>query len=324
MLFLTNHLELVILAIATIYHSIASFIESRQMPANLQLFTVGGRQLAVVDINPAADGCTIILDHSLGGVEGHLLVDSLAKYGRVVVYNRGGYGWSQWRTEPRHSGQIIQELAELLASADIPAPYLLIGDSFGSYNMRLFAARYPDRVAGLVLTDGLDPEGMLNLPWTMGLLKIFFGCSFYFVAIGAALGIIRLLGNLGIFELIKPQLRQFPKDRLNYVKRSFYSPLHWWTMGREIFQLDRSGLELSPINDLGSLPIVNIKAETFLRLLGLIKLATADRVRDRLHQNLMTLSTNCQQIYATGSSHFVWIDRPDTILTAVEMIQRSL
>jgi pimeloyl-ACP methyl ester carboxylesterase len=239
--FSITHIEFIILGITTIYHSISSLVESRRVPANVQLFNIDNRQLAMVDINRDQTGVTIVLDHSLGGVEGHLLVDSLAKYGRVVVYNRGGYGLSQWRSKPRHSEQIVRELEELLTAAEISAPYLLIGNSFGSYNMRLFAARHPDQVGGLILTDGLDPRGMLNLPWIMGLLKLFFGCSFYFVAVGAALGIVRVLGMLGVFELIKPQLRQFPPERLDYVKRSFYSPFHWWTMAREIFQLDRSG-----------------------------------------------------------------------------------
>lgn len=43
-------------------------------------------------------------------------------------------------------------------------PYLLVGDSLGSYHMRLYAHRYPEKVAGLVLTDGLHEAEMLRIP----------------------------------------------------------------------------------------------------------------------------------------------------------------
>jgi pimeloyl-ACP methyl ester carboxylesterase len=317
---LQHQIEIALLSGTTIYHALASYLESRRLPEDPErkLITIDGLTMAIIDRQD--DGIAIVYDSSLGGVENNLLLDRLADCGRVVIYDRAGYGLSQSSPFPRCSSQIVTELDRLLRAAEIPPPYLLIGDSFGSYNMRLFADRFPDRVLGLVLTDGLDPRSMLNLPWQMRLLKYFFGLSFYFVSIGAALGLVRVLGNLGIFELVVPQLKQFPKQRLEYVKRSFYSAKHWQTMAREIFDLDRSGRDLELSNDLGALPIVSIKAETFLRILGIFKLGIADRVRDRIHQDLLTLSTDTSQISVDSSSHFVWIDRPDSIVAAVRTI----
>ena len=200
------------------------------------------------------------------------------------------------------------------------APYILVGDSFGSYNMRLYAHQFPNSVRGLVLTDGLHENAMLSLPVSVGLLKAFFTISFGFVSIGSGLGIVRLLGTLGIFELIKPELEKFSALDRNYVKRSFYSARHWLTMGQEMWSLDTSGRQLKVANNLGDLPIISIKSQTFLRpLLGIkfLSLAAADRVRDRIHLDLLKLSTNCQQVLPNHSSHFVWIDRPDSIVNAV-------
>ena len=71
-------------------------------------------------------------------------------------------------------------------------------------------------------------------------------------------------------------------------------------------------------DNLGDLPIISIKSQTFLRpLLGieLLSLPTADRVRDRIHIDLLKLSTNSQQLASTHySSHFVWIDEPELIV----------
>ncbi len=315
-------IEAIAIAATAIYHQIASYRDRRYIapPGNLVIASNGKNRHFQVK---GSGDLTIVVDSSLGGVEGYLLIDELAKLTSVCIYDRSGYGWSDLDRKSRNSSQIIDELHELLTLAQIPPPYILIGDSFGSYNLRLFSHRYPDLVAGLVLTDGLHEESMLSLPMSVGLLKAFFTFSFGFVAIWAALGIVRILGNLGVFELIKPELKKFPKVDRNRTKRSFYFARHWLTMAREMWNLDASGNQLKLSNNLGDLPIVSIKAQTFLRpVLGIpfLSLPAADRTRDRIHRDLMRLSTQTHQISASKSSHFVWIDEPELIIKAAKML----
>lgn len=319
-------IEIASLTLTTIYHQIASYCD-RQAPIHPgKLVTNRDGTTRHLVIRGTGD-LTIVIDASLGGVEGYLLIDELVKMARVCIYDRSGYGWSESSSTPRTSQQIVHELRELLTIAQIPPPYLLVGDSFGSYNLRLYAHQFPNEVRGLVLTDGLHEDAMLALPWSVGILKAFFTLSFGFVAIGAALGIVRLLGILGVFELIKPELKKFAPIDLQYVKRSFYSAQHWLTMGREMWNLDTSGRQLKVANNLGNLPIVSIKSRTFLRpLLGikLLALPAADRVRDRIHLDLLKLSTHTTQILADRSSHFVWIDEPAMIIAAVASLVRKI
>lgn len=303
----------------TIYHHVSSYLDRQSTPPGQLVTTNDDGKTRHLQILGTGD-ITVVIDASLGGVEGYLLINQLAKSTRVCIYDRSGYGWSETSSRPRTSQQIVNELHELLIQAQIPPPYILVGDSFGSYNMRLYAHQFPDRVLGLVLTDGLHERSMLSLPLSVRLLKIFFTLSFGFVSIGAALGIVRLLGILGIFELIKPELKKFSPLSLQYVKASFYSHNHWLTMGREMWSLDNSGRQLKIANDLRNLPIISIKSQTFLRpFLGikLLSLPDADRVRDRIHLDLLQLSSNCQQVSASHSSHFVWIDEPELIVSAV-------
>jgi pimeloyl-ACP methyl ester carboxylesterase len=312
-------IEIVGLTATTIYHQLASYLDRKYSAPPGKLVTTTDGQIRHLHALGTGEP-TVIIDASLGGVEGYLLINELAKSTRVCIYDRAGYGWSPSSIHPRTSQQIVTELAALLTAAEIPPPYILVGDSFGSYNMRLYAHQFPDAVLGLVLTDGLHERSMLALPLSMRLLKIFFTLSFGFVSIGAALGIVRLLGSLGIFELIKPELKKFSEVDRSYVKRSFYSASHWLTMGREMWNLDTSASQLQVADNLGDLPIISIKSQTFLQpLLGikLLSLTAADRVRDRIHLDLLKLSSSCQQISASGSSHFVWIDRPDSIVAAV-------
>jgi pimeloyl-ACP methyl ester carboxylesterase len=162
--------ELVIFAATSIYHEIASHQENQQTPPG----TINTTDQAKIHWYTQGNGETIIIDHSLGGVEGYLLIDKLAKLGKVVIFDRPGYGWSKPSWQPRTSQQINLEFQNLLQTAQIQPPYILVGDSFGSYNMRLFAHSYPEQVSGLIMTDSLHQDQMLSLPLCLKILKIFF------------------------------------------------------------------------------------------------------------------------------------------------------
>jgi pimeloyl-ACP methyl ester carboxylesterase len=317
--------ELAILAVTSVYHTIASYQENQQPPPG----TVTADRAKIHWYAQGSGETTIIIDHSLGGVEGYLLIDKLAKLGKVVIFDRPGYGWSKPNWQPRTSHQINLELQNLLQTAQIQPPYILVGDSFGSYNMRLFAHSYPEQVSGLIMTDGLHQDQMLSLPLRLKILKIFFAISFVLVSLGAALGIVRILGLLGLFEIIKPELKHCDPIRLQQVKRSFYRASHWLTMAREMNSLNASGKQLRVANDLGDLPVINIKAATFLRIplpaiLWSWLMNPADRARDQIHFALAKVSTNSQQLLAPNSSHFVWVDQPEIMVEAVEkMIDRN-
>jgi len=82
----------------------------------------------------------------------------IAKFTRVCSYDRAGYGWSDSSPMPRTSLQIAEELKGLLTSAEERGPYLLVGHSFGGYNVRMFAKLYPSDVAGMVLVDAEHPD----------------------------------------------------------------------------------------------------------------------------------------------------------------------
>jgi pimeloyl-ACP methyl ester carboxylesterase len=53
---------------------------------------------------------------------------------------------------------MVDDLHALLGVAGIPAPYVLVGHSVGGLLVRLYAGRYPEEVAGLVLVDSSHPD----------------------------------------------------------------------------------------------------------------------------------------------------------------------
>ena len=81
------------------------------------------------------------------------LTADLARFARVVTYDRPGYGQSAPCPHPRSASVIAQELHEALGILGIDSPYILGGWSLGGSFARVFGAIYPDDVAGLVLID---------------------------------------------------------------------------------------------------------------------------------------------------------------------------
>jgi pimeloyl-ACP methyl ester carboxylesterase len=109
-----------------------------------------------LNINCSGEGSpTIILDSGMGvPAIGWLLVQpGVAGFSRVCSYDRAGYGWSDAGPKPRTSLQIAKELRALLEASGEKGPYILVGHSFGGYNVRMFTALYPEDVVGVVLVD---------------------------------------------------------------------------------------------------------------------------------------------------------------------------
>ncbi|MEL6453226.1 MAG: alpha/beta hydrolase [Cyanobacteria bacterium J06623_5] len=318
--------HLPILVMTSLYQAIACAREDKQRPPG-QLIDVGGHRLHLVHLPPvnSADRLkpTVVIEHSLGGVEGYLLAKEISRVAEVCLCDRAGYGWSEVSWRPATSAERVRRLDRALTQANIQPPYILVGNSLGSYHMRLYAQRFPEKVAGLVLTDGLHERALLKMPRSLRLLQLLFFAGFVMSVVGSALGFVRLSAQVGLFEWLKPELRPAPSAELGPVVRSFCRPKHWVTMAREIVQIDNSGRQLRGANAFGALPIVNIRAKCFFKRTWLTRwlpLGAVEKLRSQMHDDLMTLSTRCAQLPAERSSHFVWVDQPEVIVQAVELL----
>ncbi len=103
---------------------------------------------------------TVIIDAGLGSssLEWKNIHDGISQNVRICIYDRAGYGWSDVGPLPRTSKQIADELYFLIDAKKLPDPYILVGHSFGGYNMRYFANEHPELVAGIVLVDSSHPD----------------------------------------------------------------------------------------------------------------------------------------------------------------------
>jgi pimeloyl-ACP methyl ester carboxylesterase len=87
-----------------------------------------------------------------------LIFPKIQKATRICVYDRAGLGRSDKAPVPRTSSDVANDLHALLTKANIPPPYVFAGQSFGGMNARMFANKYPQSVAGMVLISSTHPD----------------------------------------------------------------------------------------------------------------------------------------------------------------------
>ena len=152
-------LALVVLAalVGACYQALGERADARRFPQQGRSVSLGpafGNLSLSIDCR-GQSGPTVILDSGLGvpAVGWNPVQTEVAKFARVCSYDRAGYGWSDATSAPRTSSEIVKELHALLQAANEKGPYILVGHSFGGYNVRVYNGQYPNEVVGMVLVD---------------------------------------------------------------------------------------------------------------------------------------------------------------------------
>lgn len=84
----------------------------------------------------------------------------VSQFARTVSYDRAGNGLSDKGPVPRDGAHVARELHAVLHNAHLSPPFVLVGHSLGGPYIRMFAAMYPNEVAGMVLVDPTQEELM--------------------------------------------------------------------------------------------------------------------------------------------------------------------
>ena len=130
-----------------------------------RLIDVGDHKMRISCIGSGSP--TVILEPGLGEAGAMMagwIQPGVATSTRVCVYDRPGRGWSESAAHPQDAVANAADLHTLLALADVDGPYVLVGHSSGGAYVKVYAAEYPDQVAGLVLLDAQPSEALTKLP----------------------------------------------------------------------------------------------------------------------------------------------------------------
>jgi alpha/beta hydrolase family protein len=80
----------------------------------------------------------------------------ISKVTKTLSYDRPGIGKSDAAPQLHDLNQSADELHVLLQKSGSRPPYILVGHSMGGLIVRVFAYRYPNETAGIVLVDPAD------------------------------------------------------------------------------------------------------------------------------------------------------------------------
>ena len=144
--------------------TVASAVGGTAAPQTGQLVDVGGRQLYIECRGTGSPA--VILQAGMNGsaADWSRIVPTAAASTTVCSYDRAGHGWSDPAANAQDGTAIAADLHTLLERAGIAGPYVLVGHSSGGPYMRVFAASYPDEVAGMVLLDAQPADAFTALP----------------------------------------------------------------------------------------------------------------------------------------------------------------
>ena len=141
-----------------VYSALAAHPARAQTPRIVQLDGRPVRVSVAGPSQPVAGTPTVVFESGLGGrlEVWDLVVAKVGTVATVVAYDRAGIGQSESDGQPPTPRHVAGRLRRLLAQMEIKPPYVLVGHSWGGPLIRMFAAVYPQDIAGLVYVDPTD------------------------------------------------------------------------------------------------------------------------------------------------------------------------
>lgn len=125
------------------------------------MVSVGDHSLHLV-IRRGTLPVTIVLEagggSDLGGWHGVPALLAREAGATVVAYDRAGFGRSGLGAPEMTPGQEVANLYRALRAVAVPEKTIHVGHSYGGLLTLLAAARFPDRVQGVVLVDAMNPR----------------------------------------------------------------------------------------------------------------------------------------------------------------------
>jgi pimeloyl-ACP methyl ester carboxylesterase len=116
-----------------------------------------------IDLAVAGQGGPVVVFESGLGAElttWDRVFPTVAGFTTAFAYSRPGLGHSDPSPGLRLGSVVVEDLRATLRSKGLAPPYVLVGHSLGGLYMQLFARRYPDEVAALLLVDSSHPSQM--------------------------------------------------------------------------------------------------------------------------------------------------------------------
>ncbi len=260
------------------------------------LVDVGGYRVHLYCLGQGSPTVMIVGEFSFDWA---LVQPEVAKFTRVCTFDPSGTAWSdpfQGATAPT-CNQRVNEIHQVMVRAPVDGPYVLVGYSVGAQWARLYAARYPNNMFGMVIVDhAFIPAQVLprqdarshNLPQSYTPPTL----------------------------LSQPPIALDFQDDVNFSKLPKEDQeLHTWALSENPIRPD-DAMAKDCFSDLAT---ITGKSSFPLGDMPLIVISTPNESPGypKLQAELLALSRNSKHIIAWNSTHMVLIDQPEVITESI-------
>ncbi len=265
---------------------------------------------------------TVIVDSGTGGtyLDWQLVQPEVAKFTRILTYDRAGYGWSDLSSEPRTAEQVVGELRQLLREVEIEPPYILVGMSLGGLFSRLFAYHYPEEVAGMVLVDVAHERMYEDTPaeW-VELNKRLEGLLIHVVPIIGRIGLLRLLVAFDSLPMAAGLFQKFPPS-VRPIAKAVYSQTQFGkTFAQESAAVSISMNQVEQARQIKTFPDIPLIVLSAGKPEFDITQEVLEKLQE-LHADLANQSPQGVHIVAHESGHAIQLDKPELVIDAIRQV----
>ena len=315
------------------YQGYGMALDRHRYPPPGDLVDVGGRRIHLLKAPGSGLPLVIVAALSTPAIDWLAIQRMLAPEVPVILYDRGGLGWSDPGRGPRTLDQMADELHALLANAGIEPPYALAGHSLGGLVALVYTVRHREHVAGLALIDSSHPDMHRRLParewFTMGRGAWLSAALWERLT---PLGLVRLADDLGVRRHVTDRARRvYPPDVAAAGRAFSLSSRQRRAAVSELVHIGRSCDQARPcLTDLGTLPLTVVTSSEHdpSRTPG----SPADRRRSRwyvtlwslLQMEFASLSRDSSHIIAERAGHQIHRDDPELVVSILrDLVSRA-
>lgn len=321
-------IALVIVAVIVaglVYEQLGEWQDRERFPQIGKSVDIGGRGL---NIYCSGEGSpTVVFDSkvNLPGYEWALVQPKVANFTRACWYDRAGHGWSDPGPFPRTSAAIANDLHALLRAAAVPPPYVLVGFSFGGFNVRVFAGKYPPEVAGMVLVfpwhenapPAPTPESLKGPVDRMpGAVRAVF---YELVPMASRIGLFRAINHSGIY-----MPSAVPADQRAILQALCLQSKFVAATSSEQENFEEDAAQVRAAGNLGDRPLIVLNPGQWYSPPDAVGARDAAAWHElwirELGPQLARLSSRGRQVIVNNSGYFVPHEAPDVVVEAVREV----